>query len=341
VGYSAGLINHFFRGRLNLARSGATGTNWTISNLSASTTGAVNGTFVVLAEDANHNRTQIPGATWSLNIPAGGSTTVSFTEPAASTANLVLAFSGQIGAEPANFNDAGWFAVAGKVVKYTPPSSCTAPRSDAGSSAGITYTRDLGPVAGTVELQFEAFSIPDGIQVKYANGHTPDPVAYTGLVSGFRDKTFEYDPAAAGTQQVQLKVTGDTDSNTEWVSVLGCPNQPITAANGGTPRETVQFNFGGALSGATGSCSATVSIDGAVVGTAQADASSPHGFGLVLTKAVPQAPGQGSQHVLTYSNYQCSANLRNVTTGATYTDAAGTHAASDMSSLNPFLFDVN
>lgn len=32
---------------------------------------------------------------------------------------------------------------------------------------------------------------------------------------------------------------------------------------------------------------------------------------------------------------------RNVTTGGTYTDAAGTHPTSDMSSINPFLFDVN
>jgi hypothetical protein len=193
IAFSTGLINHFFRGRLNLRRAAPTGTNWYIENTSNSPNAGMVGAFSIYTEDAAGNRNKVPEGPWNLVIPTGSSSTVSFSEPAAGTKNLVVVFKGQMGSEPANLNDGNGYATAGRVVPYGPPSSCTA-RSDSGSSSGISYTKDLGSAAGTVEVQFEAYAIPDGLRVKYANGHTPDPIAYTGLISGYKDITFAYDP---------------------------------------------------------------------------------------------------------------------------------------------------
>jgi hypothetical protein len=332
VGFSAGLINHFFRGRLSLTRSAPTSLNWSIANLSTSPNGTMSGTFKVYAEDGNHVRAPLSGAVWSLNIPKGGASQVSFNDPPAGTQNLVLVFNGSMGGEPSNTNDSGWYAAAGTVVKYTaPPSVCTAARSDGGGSEGINYTRDLGPTGGNVQVQFEAFYVPDGLVVKSANAAGTVLATTKGLVSGLHNFSFNFDPLGLGSTSINVVVTGNTNA-TAWQVAVGCPGQPLSG-NNALPQETVVFSFGTALSPATGSCLAKVYVDGTLIGNALADTSSPHTLSAVLTR------GQG--HGISYSNFSCGGLTRNVVPTVSYVDAAGPHPLPNFDSTDVTLFNVN
>ncbi|HEY8102385.1 MAG TPA: hypothetical protein VIF82_16725, partial [Burkholderiaceae bacterium] len=113
VAFSAGLINHFFRGRLNLTQSGS---GWIISNVS---TQPLNGVFSIYYEDASGNR--FFGATLSASIgPGQSSNLINYTPPTTAT-KLIAVFRGQIGAEGDATLASGFYAVAGKVISYTPP----------------------------------------------------------------------------------------------------------------------------------------------------------------------------------------------------------------------------
>lgn len=110
VGYSAGLLKYFFRGKLDVLPLGPG--NIKIKNLSSE---SMNGTFW-LYYDANDGTRRSLGS-WQLTIGAGGSSNpVAFGEPpdAAEPGEYVLVFKGQLGNEP------NPVAVAGKVwsVKY-------------------------------------------------------------------------------------------------------------------------------------------------------------------------------------------------------------------------------
>jgi len=333
VGFSAGLINHFFRGRVNLTRLSASSLTWNITNVSTSPNGAMSGTFKLYAENSSHIRSAVPGGVWSLNLAKGGTSQVAFNDPPVGTQYLVLVFNGSIGGEPTS-SDSNWYATAGTVVKYTPPpSTCTAPRTDQGSSAGVNYTRDLGTVAGKVDVQFEAFSIPDGLVVKSANSAGTVLATTHGLVSGLHTFNFNFDPLNLGSTSINVVVTGNTDSGTAWNVVTGCPGQPLTTGNGALPQETVKFSFGAALTGSLGSCIATVYIDGNSIGSAYADSSSPHTLSANLTI------GQG--HGISYSNFSCVTNTRNIVPTASYTDAAGPHPLPNFDSTATTFFDVH
>jgi hypothetical protein len=63
--------------------------------------------------------------------------------------------------------------VAGKVIDYaTPPVACAGSRTDSGGSTGLEYVRELGSSAGQVQLEFEAYGIPDAITMWSENNAT-------------------------------------------------------------------------------------------------------------------------------------------------------------------------
>ncbi len=117
VAFSAGVINHFFRGRLNLVK-GTQSTEWKLVNKGKD---LMDGTFEVYSENTIGIRAPISGAQWrkSLAVGDGNATTVNFSVPA-DTARLVAVFKGRIGTE-GDPEGLGFYAVAGKVITYTSP----------------------------------------------------------------------------------------------------------------------------------------------------------------------------------------------------------------------------
>jgi len=113
VGYSAGLINYFFRGSID-ASLDANG-NVIVTNSGSED---MNGTFTLYYDDANDERNPVPGASSSLAIQHGGGTGSlgSFTPPTSpppkEPGKYILVFEGKMGQE----NN----AVVGKIIKLNP-----------------------------------------------------------------------------------------------------------------------------------------------------------------------------------------------------------------------------
>ena len=107
--YSAGLINHFFRGRLNVTYDQTQPNSYVVTNVSSYA--MQNGTLSVYYDAADGTRTLVPGATYpSQNLDAyctsgcNDSTTITFqppTDPAPAAANqYMFVYQGTIGTEP-------------------------------------------------------------------------------------------------------------------------------------------------------------------------------------------------------------------------------------------------
>jgi hypothetical protein len=117
VAFSAGLINHFFRGGVTLTRASGN-TNWAISNPSPY---LMSGTYTVYKDSSTDGfRIPLPDGTFSLTLAAGASANVSFQQPPQNTSNLTVVFEGDINNEI--------HRVTGTVVPFTwIPQTCTPP----------------------------------------------------------------------------------------------------------------------------------------------------------------------------------------------------------------------
>lgn len=138
VAFSAGLINHFFRGRLSIEADGRPN-YWKVINTGKE---AMDGTFVVYSEDEFGWRRQIFDSATRASVMPGASTTLYFTPPSG-TKKLVAVFHGRIG-EEGEASGGTYFAVAGKIVPYTAPPEITFKREPlpmvAGKSYSVNYT---------------------------------------------------------------------------------------------------------------------------------------------------------------------------------------------------------
>ncbi len=111
---------------------------------------------------------------------------------------------------------------------------CGVPISATGGTTGYTKTMDLGSITGAVQVQFEAYSIPDSLLVT-RSGSTV--VSSGGMVSGLRNYSF---PQSAGAPRyIDVRVTGNSDPNTQWTLAVSCPGGSVTP-----PRPQVQVFFG-------------------------------------------------------------------------------------------------
>ena len=110
VGYSAGLLNYFFRSHFDFTVEVSSGDPakrvLTISIPPELTAETMDGTFTLYAEDMNGLRSPAPGASLTTVLPRGASAQALFT-PVSGVRAYVLAFRGSLGEEPA--------AVTGKV----------------------------------------------------------------------------------------------------------------------------------------------------------------------------------------------------------------------------------
>ncbi len=104
VAYSAGLINHFFRGKIDLVKDVVTPGYYVIKNLSGED---MSGVFELYYDGQDNLRYPVPNASWTLQIPAGAqSTPITFSAPTNPSPILpdqyILVFNGSMGAEIAN-----------------------------------------------------------------------------------------------------------------------------------------------------------------------------------------------------------------------------------------------
>ena len=117
VGYSAGLLNYFFRGDINLKYESGTNPGYVITNNSDED---MSGTFQVFYDKKDDNRTELWSGTLSINAH-GKSGRVDFQEPdpqyAKEPGRYILVFRGTLG----NEKDAVAGRVAGRLLEITPP----------------------------------------------------------------------------------------------------------------------------------------------------------------------------------------------------------------------------
>jgi hypothetical protein len=320
VAFSAGLINHFFAGRLDVTRA-STGSGWNVRNLSGET---MSGTFALYYEDNAGIRYAINGASWNGTLNAN-QMTATLPEPPASAAKLIGVFKGVIGSESALTR------VAGKVVSFTPPPvACAGTYKMTGGISGLDITREMGSTSGSVQLSFEAYSIKDSLVVNAVNSASTQLDTTNGMISGLHKKTFTFNPATLGTTKARIRIVGSEDG-TMWNVAMSCPGKSLSADDF-PPSRQVRFDFGSTLSGASGSCQADFYVDDVRIGLAYVSANG----GSSLTASLTQGPGHGAE----FRNYSCTSNNNNLLVGAQYTDPAGTVRLQNMSVTGIRYFDV-
>ncbi|MBI3301592.1 MAG: hypothetical protein HYZ72_05890 [Deltaproteobacteria bacterium] len=101
VGYSAGLLNYFFRGKLDFLPDPSNPNQYLIKNLGPDD---MQGTFTLYYDDADGNRQEVPGAKWTISVTKGAQTAVPTfappTTPAPKTpGEYLLVFKGEMGEE--------------------------------------------------------------------------------------------------------------------------------------------------------------------------------------------------------------------------------------------------
>ena len=104
VAYSAGLINYFFRGKIDFVPDTVYSDKYVIKNLGPED---MQGTFTLYYDDINDLRGPVTGAEWTLSIPKNGqSAPVSFTPPVnpqpKKDGSYILVFRGDMGNEKAS-----------------------------------------------------------------------------------------------------------------------------------------------------------------------------------------------------------------------------------------------
>lgn len=106
VAFSAGLINHFFRGRLTVERNSDDLSKWDITNVGGQ---RMTGQFTAYHENASGHRQPVAAGPWSRSLNAGATFQVSFPEPLTVAEKIVVTFAGNVGAEA---------GVAGRVADF-------------------------------------------------------------------------------------------------------------------------------------------------------------------------------------------------------------------------------
>ena len=87
-----------------------------------------------------------------------------------------------------------------------------------GNSAGLSVTFDLGNQGGISNYTFDAFQIPDRLQI-FEHGTNRILSSTAGFVSGVNRGQFSAD----GIEQVDIVVTPNVDARTEYTISMECP----------------------------------------------------------------------------------------------------------------------
>lgn len=123
--YSAGIINYFFRGKIDFIKDPQNNAQYIIRNLGSE---EMEGTFALYYDDANGIRHPVPGASWQLILPSGqDSAPVSFTvptDPAPVNSDYYLVFNGRMGNESPSANSIGAVSVKRILNTGNPGAKC-------------------------------------------------------------------------------------------------------------------------------------------------------------------------------------------------------------------------
>jgi hypothetical protein len=232
--FSSGMINHFFRGRLNLTR-GANNAGWLVTNTSRSGQ-TMQGSLKLFYENSSGNRYLVPNGAFTINLASGAANSLNV-EPPPDATKVIAAFAGQIGSE-GDPSGTGFFAVAGKVVTYTPPTvptPCPAPLAVAGGvTSGSDRIMELGSQGGLVSGEFEAGAFPGALVVR--RGSATGPVLFStgaSYVYGMNAFSFQH-PAGLDASQNRIHIRVISQPNpsvvpfsVSWILNVSCPGQPI------------------------------------------------------------------------------------------------------------------
>lgn len=249
VGFSQGLIDFIFRGKISAAVNNG---QLTIKNDSSY---SMAGTIYSYSDRSNGVRNAHQSIT--INLAPGQQTVILdaatyFPDDNAYTGWRTLVFKGNIGGSPgvASYH---LFYESQASPNPVPCGSNITGRS--GSSEGFYPPPvNLGSEAGTVQVAFEAYRIPDGYEVR-RSADNQVLKSTNGLVSGYHLDSFEHnpDPNDPTTFLVDLEVTGNSDDDTLWDITLGCPGDSVPDS-----RKTVNFDVQGQ---GGNQCSASLYID--------------------------------------------------------------------------------
>jgi len=215
VAFSAGLIDFFFRGRIALEVTDGT---FFVANTSAPGNEML-GQLQLFFQDRNGIRTRIDERQVSL-APGEVSRALSFDTSRVPgdprQGKFVAVFVGIVG-------EYEGLAVSSAVLPGTP---CGVPIMANGGTEGFFKRFELGAEAGPVQIEFDAFTIPDGLSVAIPGGRN---LLFRESVTGFNAFSFQHNPESSGSTGVDVRVTGNKNTETRWVLSVGCPNQPAAS----------------------------------------------------------------------------------------------------------------
>lgn len=293
-----GLINYFYRGKLDVSVVDKTITVKNVSGMN------MDGSLSIYYEDANHNRSLLTTTAASLAHNQTKSITITDTPTPSAGFNgkYIAVFDGQIGA----YKGLAAQIFDGPYVQPTPCGSSLSFSGGTGEESRLAY--ELGETSGRVYIEFEAYQIPDSFTVKTSGGKT---LQSAEVVQGYNVYQFDHNPSSDGST-VDVTVTGNDDPGTAWEFAMGCPG----GSPGTLPRVDVQFIADASLSV---NCSVDLYVDGQKLGSFKPN-------GRIYAKLTP-----GTNHYYEYRNFRsglsdsCSYGLTDNYWSVTYYDNAGEH----------------
>lgn len=320
--FGAGMIDYFFRGSIDLSFN-QDRSQWQVVNTGSD---VLNGRFFLFYDDPAGVRIPVATDGWSGGrllalAPGARSAMIPITRPANSSGNYSLVFAGQMGAEgQAGSNDLT--AVVGKK-KFAPGQivTCGETISASGSEKGVLIPNiEMGTTAGNVQLEFQAYFIPDAITLKADNSARTLLATSNGFTQGYHRYEFNYNPTSLGTTTVTLEVDGNDDPGTAWTTTLGCPGQTLDNDDREFQIVPVEFSFGesGGFGFPAGTCSFSFYIDGQFMRSVYTGASGVR-FTLQLS---------AGHHSYDYVNKSCNGRGGTLSGGgfsSHYSDSSGTH----------------
>ena len=207
---SAGFLNHFFRGRIDLVEDEVNRGVWYIFNKSQE---PISGQFHFLYDQLGFRDVL---QSFSRQLAPGAYTVISTQNLPQDTSRVAMVFEGQVGMEA---------GVIGVVKDYSAPATpCGGGINPNGGYEGLDILVELGDQPGSVSLWFNAYDIPDSLNI-YAVGSGVELFSTGGKIAGEVNSGFYFNAADHGASTVRVKVVGGS-AQTEWLLSLGCP-QPL------------------------------------------------------------------------------------------------------------------
>jgi hypothetical protein len=264
--FSTGMIDYFFRGRVDIRRN-TNNTGWIFENKSDAGR-VMNGQVSLWYEEASGLRYPFPGTnTFNIvNLAPNAANSLAAGEPPLTATKVIAAFQGQIGSEPADVAG-GYFASAGKIITYGRPDiPCVTEPGDngyvfmnyTGDGRGINNGGSVNPglmelgsrsgrVHGTFAGRWSSGSTKWSITIR--RGSSSGTVLYSsGFFSGWKDFSFNHNGGYEDSQRkVHIRIAPEispntTDSNVWGLQVL-CPGLEFTDENRALPLVDIRFSI--------------------------------------------------------------------------------------------------